>query len=367
VNHSVGGQLADHEYRVFQQGPTMAPSRHSIGHEATRSPRRVAFSGESAGDLKGALSRTSGERRDRGTTPCDDPSAWLKLLGVGPGGPIVRSRKLEARMVLVSVLTPVTALALLAALIIVFSGWQRFLLVVGLCVGLVVTVSRMLRNPPDGRLLAESDDPELFAVMDRLCAMSDMPRPELMLSDQAQPNSWVVHLPRRKPRLYLTKGLRELLTLEELQAVLAHEQTHIANRDALVMSVIALPGSTMMNARGGPGALASVAGALSHTGTLALSRYRELAADAGAATITGRPSALASALLKVSDSLKRIPSEDLRSAAALNAFNLVAVDQRRRWWHRSRLLARVTASHPPLDERLAALHSLECIQHRSGI
>jgi heat shock protein HtpX len=225
----------------------------------------------------------------------------------------------------------------------------------------------MLHKPPDGRVLAESDDPELFAVMDRLCAVSNMRRPELVLSDQTQPNSWVVHLPRRQPQVYLTKGLRELLTLEELQAVLAHEQTHIANRDALVMSVIALPGLTMMNSRGAAGALASIAGVIPHTGTLALSRYRELAADAGAAAITGRPSALATALMKVSDSQKRIPSKDLRSAAALNAFNLVAVDQRSRWWHRSRLLARVTASHPPLDDRLEALHTLERIQHRSGV
>lgn len=286
---------------------------------------------------------------------------------MGAEGEIVRNRKLAARMVLVSVLTPVSALALLAVLVLAFSGWYRFALALGLVAGLVVTVSRMLRNPPDGRVLAEPDDPELFAVVDRLCAIGDMPRPELVLSDQAQPNSWVVHLPKRKPRVYLTKGLRELLTLEELQAVLAHEQTHIANRDALVMSVIALPGLTMMNSRGAAGAFANLAGALSHTGTLALSRYRELAADAGAAAITGRPSALASALLKVSDSQRRIPSKDLRSAAALNAFNLVAVDQRSRWWHRSRLLARVTATHPPLEERLEALYTLERIQQQSGV
>jgi heat shock protein HtpX len=269
-------------------------------------------------------------------------------------------------MVLVSVLTPLSALALLTLLVIVFSGWQQTFLVVGLCVGLVVTMVRMRRSVPDGRLLTESDDPELFAVVDRLCAISDMPRPELMLSDQTQPNSWVVHFPRRKPRIYITKGLRELLTLEELQAVLAHEQAHIANRDALVMSVVAFPGLTMMNARGGPAAFAIIAGSLSHTGTLALSRYRELAADAGAAAVTGRPSALASALLKVSDSLQQIPSKDLRRAAALNAFNLVAVDQRHHWWHDSPLLARITASHPPLQERLEALDTLERMQHQPG-
>jgi len=275
----------------------------------------------------------------------------------------VRRRNLAVRMVLASVLTPVSALALLAAMFVVLPTWWRQVLSVGLCAGLVLTVSRMRREPADGRVLVASDDPELFAVVDRLCAISDMPRPELVLSEQSQPNSWVVHLPRRKPRVYLTKGLRELLTPEELQAVLAHELTHIANRDALVMSVIALPGLAMMNARTVPGLLANVAGALSHTGTLALSRYRELAADAGAAAMTGRPSALAVALLKVASSLEQIPSEDLRAAAALNAFNLVAVDQGRRWWHHSRLLARVTASHPPVRERLEALNALECIQH----
>jgi heat shock protein HtpX len=270
-------------------------------------------------------------------------------------------------MALVSVLTPLSALALSALVFILLSGWWRTMLLVGLFAGLVVTVSRMRSEPPEGRVLFESDDPELFAVMDRLCAMTDTPRPALMLSDQAQPNSWVVHLPKRKPRLYLTQGLRELLTLDELQAVLAHELTHIANRDALVMSVVAFPGLMMMNARGGAGVLANIAGALSHTGTLTLSRYREHAADAGAAAITGRPSVLATALLKVSICLKGIPSKDLRAAAALNAFNLIAVDQQPRWWHRSRLLARITASHPPLHERLAALHALESIQHRSAV
>jgi heat shock protein HtpX len=270
-------------------------------------------------------------------------------------------------MVLVSVLTPLSALALLALMFILLSAWGRSVLALGLCIGLVVTVSRMRSEAPEGRVLSESDDPELFAVMDRLCAMTDMPRPELVLREQTQPNSWVVHLPKRKPRLYLTKGLRELLTLDELQAVLAHEQTHIANRDALVMSVIAFPGLMMMNARTGPGLLANIAGALSHTGTLALSRYREHAADAGAAAITGRPSALATALLKVSVSLKGIPSKDLRCAAALNTFNLVAVDQGPRWWQQSRLLTRITASHPPVHERLEALQALESIQHRSGV
>jgi heat shock protein HtpX len=115
--------------------------------------------------------------------------------------------------------------------------------------------------------------------------------------ERPEPNSCVVHLPRRKPRLCLTKALREQLTLQELEAVLGHELAHIANRDALVMSVVGMPGWIMLNVRGGgpDGLLVAVIGLVSQASTLILSRYRELAADAGAANLTGRPSALASA------------------------------------------------------------------------
>jgi heat shock protein HtpX len=106
-------------------------------------------------------------------------------------------------------------------------------------------------------------------------------------------------------------------------------------------------------------------GVLSQVGTAILSRYRELAADAGSAVITGQPSALASALLKVSDSLEQVPREDLRAAAALNAFNLVPVAPRHRWWWRVPLLGRIAATHPPLRTRLDALSALEREQQSS--
>jgi heat shock protein HtpX len=280
---------------------------------------------------------------------------------------ISRSPSLTVRMVLVAVLTPLAAIVLLAAVVIFLPS--RFLL--GLAIALTIgTVVRLLahrkRKPPPGATLTEHDDPELFAVVDRLCALADIPRPGLVLSDQRQPNSWVVHLPHQTPRLYLTTGLRELLTLDELQAVLGHELTHIANRDALVMSVVGMPGSIMLRASGGgvDGMLVVTIGMLSQIGTAILSRYRELAADAGSAAITGRPSALASALLKVSDSFQQVPAKDLRAAAALNAFNLVAVPRNRRWgWPRSPLLERITATHPPLQARLNVLFELERVQH----
>jgi heat shock protein HtpX len=273
---------------------------------------------------------------------------------------------LTVRMVLVAVLTPLAALVLLAAVVIVLPS--RFLggLAVALGLGLVFRlIVHANRTPPQGATLTEADDPELFAIVDRLCALADIPRPELVLSDQRQPNSWVVHLPRQTPRLYVTTGLRDLLTLSELQAVLGHELTHIANHDALVMSVVGMPGSVMLRAAGGgpDGVLVVAIGMLSQIGTAILSRYRELAADAGAAAITARPSALASALLKVSGSLEQLPVKDLRAAAKLNAFNLVAVPRRRGRGHpRSGLLGRLMATHPPLQSRLDALSALERVQ-----
>jgi heat shock protein HtpX len=266
-------------------------------------------------------------------------------------------------MVLVAVLTPLAALGLLAAVVIFLPS--RFLggLVIALGIGVVArAIVHSNRKPAPDTVLAPDDDPELFAIVDRMCLLAGLLRPELLLSDERQPNSWIVHLPGRTPRLYLTTGLRELLSIDELTAVLAHELAHIANRDALVMSVVGMPGSIMLGARGGgiDGVLVVAIGLLANIGTTILSRYRELAADAGSAAITGRPSALGAALLKVSDSLVQVPAKDLRAAAKLNAFNLVAIQpEPSKWRPQIPLLTRLSSTHPPLQARLDALNELE--------
>jgi len=269
------------------------------------------------------------------------------------------------RMALVAVLNPVVALGLLAA-VFAFTP-SRFVLglVFGLIFATAVRIYQVSKRPA-GRTMSERDDPDLFAILNRLCALADIARPEVVLSEQSQPNSWVMHIPGKPPRLYVTRGLREVLTLEELQAVLGHELAHIANRDALVMTAVGAPAAVMMRVNGGAGlAVIPVAaiGLLSQIGVLILSRYRELTADAGSCAITGRPSALASALLKVSGSLEQIPSKDLRAAAALNAFNLVPVPPRSALLRNAPwLLARMVTTHPPLRARLDALDALERAQ-----
>jgi hypothetical protein len=132
-------------------------------------------------------------------------------------------------MVLVSVVTAVAALALLGALLLAFSGWHRWMLVMAACVGLCSTVSRMLRTVPDEWVLEEADDPELMAVVARLCALIDIERPDIVLSPQDQPN--------------------------------------IANRDALVMSAVGLPSAMMIRGgRGWPYAVFALAGDITQTG-----------------------------------------------------------------------------------------------------
>lgn len=131
---------------------------------------------------------------------------------------------------------------------------NRFLLGLVVALGIGVVTRVIAHIDPK-----QSSDRALTETRPRSCSPSSTASArwltchdqDLVLSDQRQPNSWVVHLPHQTPRLYLTAGLRELLTLEELGAVLGHELTHIINRDALVMSVVGLPGSIMRGARGG--------------------------------------------------------------------------------------------------------------------
>jgi heat shock protein HtpX len=271
-------------------------------------------------------------------------------------------RGLQVRMVLVSVLTPLVIVALFgAAAMLMKTSW--FLGLVGVAVFGVFKTVREGRNGPSIRLLEEGQEPELQAIVERLCVAADLPKPELVVEEDAQPNSWVVDAPRRRPRLHVTRGLLDLLEPVELEAVVAHELCHIAHRDATVMTVVALPVSALL--RGGEedtgfwipvivGRLASwTAGFLAGFGSTALSRYRELTADAGAVALTGRPAALASALMKVSGAVSLVPSEDLRLAARCDALHLVGVEE-------VEGLRRLHGpAHPSVERRVAALERLE--------
>lgn len=261
-------------------------------------------------------------------------------------------------MVLAAVGTPLVVVALLVAVTVLLP--LKVILGIGVLLAIgIVGLVRERRRAAAAAVLGPGEEPELRAVVERLCLVADLPAPELAVEEDTRPNSWIVDLPGRPARLHVTRGLLDLLEPVELEAVVAHELSHVAHRDATVMTVVALPSALLLKDDGpgmwmsgmfvfGRGA-ALVIGAIGQVGSAALSRYRELTADAGAAALTGHPAALASALMKVSGALAAVPSEDLR-VVGTEALHLVGDDEV--GWAFQR-------THPSIERRVAALERLE--------
>jgi heat shock protein HtpX len=188
------------------------------------------------------------------------------------------------------------------------------------------------------REVTPAEAPELHAMIDRLCVQADLPKPRVAVADTDMPNAFAIGRSPRKATVCATTGIMRILTPAELEGVLAHELTHVQNRDVLVMTIAGFFATVAAYIVqfgfffGGGGGdddgdsfvillLVSLAVyAISFFLMQALSRYREFAADRGSGIITGRPSALASALLKISGTMDRIPQKDLRATNELAAF-----------------------------------------------
>ncbi|MFE6870633.1 zinc metalloprotease HtpX [Kitasatospora sp. NPDC057692] len=215
--------------------------------------------------------------------------------------------------------------------------------------------------------------PQLHGAVDRLCALADMPKPRVAVARNDMPNAFATGRNPQKAVVCVTTGLLRRLEPEELEGVLAHELSHVAHRDVAVMTVagflgvlagamtrIAMYGGFMGGGRNSndPNAaivalvvpLVSIAVyAISFLLTRLLSRYRELAADRAAAQLTGRPSALASALTKVTGQIAAIPTKDLRQAQPYNAFYFAPALSARE------AATQLFSTHPTLEQRLAQL------------
>jgi heat shock protein HtpX len=225
------------------------------------------------------------------------------------------------------------------------------------------------------REVSPADAPELHAIIDRLCVQADLPKPRVGIVNTPMPNAFAMGRSQKAATVCVTTGLLGLLEPAELEGVIAHELTHVINRDVMVMTLasffatlaafIMQFGFFFGGGFGGGGnndqgeedmglviLAAVVVYAVSFLLLQALSRYREFAADRGSAVLTGRPSALASALLKISGTIERIPSRDLRAAEGLSAFYIVPARAKRS-------LMNLFSDHPSLERRLAALARLE--------
>ncbi|MDP1876434.1 MAG: zinc metalloprotease HtpX [Actinomycetota bacterium] len=213
--------------------------------------------------------------------------------------------------------------------------------------------------------------PQLHAVVDRICAMADMPKPRVGIADSDVPNAFATGRSPNRSVVVVTTGLLKRLDQEELEGVLAHELSHVAHRDVTVMAVASftaiLAGFLMRSAmwgsmgRGRDNNAAVVFMAVTLVSVVvyflsfilmrALSRYRELGADRGAALLTGKPSALARALQKVSGEMAAIPTRDLRQMEAVSSFAFAPALSGARGFS----LGSIMATHPPLEKRLEQL------------
>ena len=229
-----------------------------------------------------------------------------------------------------------------------------------------------------GRVVTPEQAPELHGVVDRLCALADMSKPAVAVADADVPNAFATGRSPNRAVLCVTTGLLRRLEPDELEGVLSHELSHVAHRDVAVMTVASflgvlaglitriglysgLYGGGMRRGRDNDNTavvfmavvgVSAVVYALSFLLTRALSRYRELSADRSGAILTGRPSALASALTKVSGSMARIPTRDLRQAEPFNAFFFAPA------LASGFSLSSLFSTHPPLQRRLDQLAAL---------
>ncbi len=225
------------------------------------------------------------------------------------------------------------------------------------------------------REVSPEEAPELHGVIDRLCALADMPKPRVGIAESKLPNAFATGRSPARAVVCVTTGILQTLDAEELEAVLAHELSHVAHRDVLVMTIASSAGivagmltrtaqfggfGARRSGNNGGGApaflvallLSLVVYAVSFFLTRLLSRYRELCADRSGAYLTMKPAALASALQKISGEMNTIPQKDLRASSAMNAFFIApavaGVD-----------LRTLTSTHPSLEQRLEQLAKIQ--------
>jgi heat shock protein HtpX len=222
------------------------------------------------------------------------------------------------------------------------------------------------------RVVTPDQAPQLHAIVDRLCVQADLPKPKVAVANTRMPNAFALGRSPKSATVCATTGIMDLLSPAELEGVMAHELTHVANRDVLVMTLAGFfatiaayivqfgfffGGSSASDDDDGPSFMVLLLVSLavyvvSFFLMQALSRYREFAADRGAALITGRPSALASALQKISSGMHRIPQQDLRASSELNAFFIFPAGT-------GKSISNLFATHPPIEKRLERLMRLE--------
>jgi heat shock protein HtpX len=293
-----------------------------------------------------------------------------------------RDTGLQARMLLTLFLLGLVYAVLIGVLVAAGAGAVTIAVIAG---GLFLiqffTSDKIALASMGAHVVSPEQAPDLHAMIERLCIQANLPKPRVAIAETAMPNAFAIGRSPRTATVCATTGILDLLSPGELEGVLAHELTHVQNRDVMVMTIasffasiaafIVQMGFWFGGAGGGDDedngpswlvviAISAVVYVISWMLLQALSRYREFAADRGSAIITGRPSALISALMKISGNMQQIPQQDLRAASGeLAAFYIFPPKAKQ-------TVASLFSTHPPLEARIAALQRFESQLQRAA-
>jgi heat shock protein HtpX len=249
------------------------------------------------------------------------------------------------------------------------------LIVGGLAVFQYYTSDKLALAAAGAKVVSREEAPALHDMVERLCAMADLPKPKVAIMDTPVPNAFATGRSPKHAAVCVTTGLWDRLEPKEVEGVLAHELSHIANRDVLIMTVASFfamlaalltrfglyagmfGGGNNRNNNNGPPiwlivtVVAIVVYAISYVLIRTISRYREYAADRGSALITGAPEYLMSALQKISSQMTLIPNRDLRAVEGMSAFFIISPKIKSAF-------GELFMDHPPIEKRLAALSEI---------
>jgi heat shock protein HtpX len=259
--------------------------------------------------------------------------------------------------------------ALVGALLAAGTGLIPIVLIIGaLTFAQLFFSDKLALTAMGAKEVSPEEAPGLHAMVERLCIQADLPKPKIAVADTHVPNAFATGRSQKSATVCATTGIMNTLSPSELEGVMAHELSHVKHRDVLIMTIASFFASIAAVILqfgfffGGdddenPSILivllvSFVVYILSFFLMLALSRYREFAADRGAAIVTGRPSALASALVKISGAMQRVPTQDLRQAERMNAFFIVPASVKGS-------VQTLFSTHPPMEKRIERLQQLE--------
>jgi heat shock protein HtpX len=279
-------------------------------------------------------------------------------------------------------------LTLLALVYFVFIAVLAYIGVGTLLLVIIVTLvllvqyffsDRLVLFSMGAQVVSEQDQPDLYEILTRLCVIAGITRPKIAMVNKAIPNAFATGRNPKNSVIAVTTGLLSMLSPEELEAVLAHELSHVKNRDVMIITLASLISTSaffifrnsFMIPRGGGRnrdqnllfIIPVIAAGVWVTSFLlikALSRYREFSADRGSAILTGHPSQLASALMKISGQMERVPTTDLREIEGMNAFFIIPAISG------SSILG-LLATHPTVEQRIAQLMQIEKEMGEHGV